>query len=165
MYKLWAVIWQPPLVKIICYALYIPYIWCTGHPKCKHPKSLFYVLPSVRHTAHRRIRGPSYPTLEGQTSRIVKATPPSGTDVGTKGHQLSAGKLRPLTKNLRIGNYHVMPYRSWLSVRPVAVHRIYESVRNTKHQRRNYYSDKALLAIHTVVAHYDTKERVLAPAM
>ena len=38
-------------------------------------------------------------------------------------------------------------------------------VRHTKHPRRNHYSDKALLAIHTVVAHYHTKERALAPAM
>ena len=38
-------------------------------------------------------------------------------------------------------------------------------VRHTKHPRRNHYSDEALLAIHTVVAHYHTKEGVLAPAM
>ena len=40
-----------------------------------------------------------------------------------------------------------------------------EGVRHTKHPRRNHYSDEALLAIHTVVAHYHTKEGVLAPAM
>ena len=38
-------------------------------------------------------------------------------------------------------------------------------VRHTKHPRRNHYSDQALLAIHTVVAHYHTKEEALAPAM
>ena len=39
------------------------------------------------------------------------------------------------------------------------------TVRHSKHPRRNHYSDEALLAIHTVVAHYHTKERALAPAM
>ena len=43
--------------------------------------------------------------------------------------------------------------------------RRYIPVRHTKHPRRNHYSDEALLAIHTVVAHYHTKEGVLAPAM
>ena len=38
-------------------------------------------------------------------------------------------------------------------------------VRHTKHPRRNNYSDEALLAIHTVVAHFHTKEEALAPAM
>ena len=40
-----------------------------------------------------------------------------------------------------------------------------ESVRHTKHPRRNHYSEEALLAINTVVAHYHTKEEALAPAM
>ena len=39
------------------------------------------------------------------------------------------------------------------------------TVRYTKHPRRNHYSDKVLLAIHTVVAYYHTKESALAPAM
>ena len=39
------------------------------------------------------------------------------------------------------------------------------AVRHTKHLRRNHYSDEALLAIQTVVAHYHTKEEALAPAM
>src|SRR6202000_245000 len=81
---------------------------------------------SVRRTAPRRMRGPSYATLEAHTSRKDKATPPSSPDVGTIGHQLSPGKLRPLTKNLRIGTYLVTPYTSRPSVRPVPVRRIYE---------------------------------------
>ena len=83
-------------------------------------------LASVRHTAPRRMRGPSYPTLEEETSRKDKARPPSGPGVGTIGHQPSPGKLRPLTKNLRIGTYLVTPYTSRPSVRPVPVRRIYE---------------------------------------
>ena len=79
----------------------------------------------VRHTAPRRMRGPSYPTLEAQTSRKDKATPPSGPGVWTIGHQPSPGKLRPLTKNLRIGTYLVTRYSSRLSVLPVPVRRIY----------------------------------------
>ena len=82
--------------------------------------------PIVRHTAPRRIRGPSYPTLEAQTSRIVKATPPSGPRVGSVGQQLLPGKLRPLTKNLRNGSYLVTPYRLRPSVRPGPVRKIYE---------------------------------------
>ena len=39
------------------------------------------------------------------------------------------------------------------------------TVRHTKHLRRDYYSDEALLVIHTIVAHYHTKERALVPAM
>src|SRR6201996_5650434 len=65
---------------------------------------------SVRRTAPRRIRGQSYPTLEALTSRKDKATPPSGPSVGTIGHQPSPGKLRPLTKSLRIGTYLITPY-------------------------------------------------------
>ena len=80
----------------------------------------------VRHTASRRMRGPSYPTLEAQTLRNDKATPPSGPDIGTVGHQLSPGKLHPLTKNLSIGTYLVTPYMSRPSVRPVPVRRIYK---------------------------------------
>src|SRR6201996_9665709 len=72
------------------------------------------------------MRGPSYPTLEAQTSRKNKATPPSGPGVGTIGHQPSPGKLRPLTKNLRIGTYLVTWYTSRPSIRPVPVCRIYE---------------------------------------
>ena len=81
---------------------------------------------AVRHTAPRRMRGPSYPTLEAQTSRKDKATPPSGPGVGTIGHQPLPGKLRPLTKNLRIGTHLIIPYTSRLSIRPVPVCRIYE---------------------------------------
>ena len=81
---------------------------------------------AVRHTAPRRMRGPSYPTLEAQTSRKEKATPPSGPGVGTIGHQPLPGKLGPLTKNLRIGTYLVTPYTSRPSVQPVPVRRIYE---------------------------------------
>ena len=80
----------------------------------------------VKPTGPRRIRGPSYPTLEAQTSSIVKATPPSGPSVGTIGHQPSPGKLRPLTKNLRIGTYLGTPYTSRPSVRPVPVRSIYD---------------------------------------
>src|SRR6201996_8814022 len=72
------------------------------------------------------MRGPSYPTLEAQTSRKNKATPPSGPGEGTIGHQPSPGKLRPLTKNLRIGTYLITPYTSRPSGRPVPVSRIYE---------------------------------------
>ena len=86
---------------------------------------LYGVVP-VRHTAPRRMRGPSYPTLEAQTSRKDKATTPSGPGVGTIGHQPAPGKLRPLTKNLRIGTYLVTPYTPRPSVRPVPVRRIYE---------------------------------------
>ena len=80
----------------------------------------------VRHTASKRIRGPSYPTLEAQTFRIIKATPFSGPSVGTEGHQPSPGKLRPLTKNLVIGTYLVTLYMSQPSVLLVSVGRIYE---------------------------------------
>src|ERR1700743_3822348 len=72
------------------------------------------------------MRGPSYPTLEAHTPRKDKATPPSSPGIGTIGHQPSPGKLRPLTKNLRIGTYLVTPYTSWLSLRLVPVRRIYE---------------------------------------
>ena len=83
--------------------------------------------PTVRHTAPKWMRGPSYPTLEAQTSRTDKATPPSGPDGGTIGHQPAPGKLRPITKNLRIDTYLVTPYTSRPSVRPVPVRRIYKS--------------------------------------
>ena len=43
--------------------------------------------------------------------------------------------------------------------------KICKPVRHTKHPRRNHYSDEALLAIYTIIAHYHTKERALAPAM
>ena len=72
---------------------------------------LEFVWLSIRRTAPRRMRGPSYPTLEAQNSRKDKATPPSGPGVGTIGHEPSPGKLRPLTKNLRIGTYLVTPLR------------------------------------------------------
>src|ERR1700761_4932711 len=81
---------------------------------------------TVRRTAPRRMRGPSYPTLEAQTSRKDKETPPAGPSFGTIGHQPSPGKLRPLTKNLRIGTYLVTQYTSRPSVRPGPVRRIYE---------------------------------------
>ena len=80
----------------------------------------------VRRTAPRRMRGPSYPTLEAQTTRKDKAAPPFGPGVGTIGHQPSPGTLRPLTKNLRIGTYLVTPYTLRPSVRLVPVPRIYE---------------------------------------
>ena len=81
---------------------------------------------AVRHTAPRRMRGPSYPILEAQTSRKDNATPPSGPGVGTIGRQPPPGKLRPLTKNLKIGTNLVTPYTSQPSVRLVPVRRIYE---------------------------------------
>ena len=84
------------------------------------------ILDLVRHTAPRRMRGPSYPTLEAHSSRQDKATPPSGPGVGTIGPQLAPGKLRSLTKNLRIGTYLVTLYTSRPSVRPVPVRRVYE---------------------------------------
>ena len=79
--------------------------------------SFFQYFECVRHTTLRRIRGPSYLTLEAQTSRIVKATPPSGAGFGTIGHQPSSGKWRPLTESLRLGTHLVTPYTSRLSNR------------------------------------------------
>ena len=72
------------------------------------------------------MRGPSYPTLEAQTSRKDKATPPSSPDVGTIGHQPSPGKWRPLTNNLRIGTYLVTLDTLRPSLQPVPARRTYE---------------------------------------
>ena len=114
-----------------CQATLVLWIFADGIPQVP-PMVIFHSTgtrlgrESVRHTTPKRMRGPSYPTLEAQTYRKDKATPPSGPGVGTIGHQPSPGKLRPLTKNLRIGTYLVTPYTSRPSVRPVPVRRIYE---------------------------------------
>ena len=52
---------------------------------------------SVTHRAPERMRESSYPTLAHKPPEKSDATPPSSPNVGTIGHQLSPGKLRPLT--------------------------------------------------------------------
>ena len=75
------------------------------------------------------------------------------------------GVISAKRKNTEVEKRKIKTHKAFIDITDNNAGEVLYGVRHTKHPRRNHYSDEALLAIITVVAHYHTKEEALAPTM